>query len=361
MKTDSLIEAINGIKDDYVTEYDPTESVVTGSGKVISIDSRRMKGVNGMKKISIWLSAAAAVLVLGVGIFAINHFVKNSGSEHHAAVPTAIPTETAAVDPTQPAQTITCSILEVMNPQLAESPFTHRNDIRETTAVSFDAAKQNSTKTVEFMGRQYEAEYKQTIKYLFGNTTVDQFSVIGRESDSFLLLSDGTIYAALVSPAATLDIDEYANKETVRAAVEAALKDTIDFTAFEFCDVEGSVEDTTDGFGTYRLMWYNKKYGFMTGETVQVSVRQNGEVGSVWMKNTVDLGLDALTDSFSIEDYSGMIEEELRTIYGDAMTGYEVMWASLTNYEGKPCLDCTIGVNGEAWSEACELAIVIGG
>ena len=49
MKTDSLIEAINGIKDDYVTEYDPTESVGTGSGKVISIDSRRMKGVNGMK------------------------------------------------------------------------------------------------------------------------------------------------------------------------------------------------------------------------------------------------------------------------------------------------------------------------
>lgn len=49
------------------------------------------------------------------------------------------------------------------------------------------------------------------------------------------------------------------------------------------------------------------------------------------------------------------------TIYGDAMTGYEVMWVSLTNYEGKPCLDCTIGVNGEAWSEACELAIVIGG
>ena len=357
MNTKKFMEAVGNISDENIAKYAEISPVI--------VKGKAEKEVKGMKKLSVWLSAAAAALVLGVGVFAAARLIKLPGNGPIAGIPgpveTEAPVNTETVDSTQPAQTITCSILEVMNPQLAESPFTHRNDIRETTAVSFDAAKQNSTKTVEFMGRQYETVYKQTIKYLFGNTTVDRFSVIGRESDSFLLLPDGTIYAALVSPAATLDIDEYANKETVRAAVEAALKDTIDFTAFEFCDVEGSVEDTTDGFGTYRLMWYNKKYGFMTGETVQVSVRQNGEVGSVWMKNTVDLGLDALTDSFSIEDYSGMIEEELRTIYGDAMTGYEVMWASLTNYEGKPCLDCTIGVNGEAWSEACELAIVIGG
>ncbi|MBO4879034.1 MAG: hypothetical protein J5544_02120 [Clostridia bacterium] len=312
-----------------------------------------------------WLSAAAAVLVLGVGIFAAARLIKLPGNGPIAGIPgpfeTEAPGNTETADPTQPAREVTCSILEVMNPRLAESPFTHRNDIRETTVVSVDAAKQNSTKTVVFMGRQYEVVYKQTIKYLFGNTTVDQFSVVDNKSDSLLLLPDGTVYAALVSPVTTLDIDEHADKETVRAAVEAALKDTIDFTAFEFCDIEGSVEDTTDGFGMYRLTWYNKKHGIMTGDTVQVSVRQNGEVGSVWMKNTVDLGLDALTDPFGIEDYSDAIEEELLDIYGDAMTGYEVMWASLTNYEGCPCLDCTIGVSGEAWSEACELAIVIGG
>ena len=45
-----------------------------------------------------WLSAAAAVLVLGVGIFAINHFVKDPGSEHHASLPTAEPTAAVATD-----------------------------------------------------------------------------------------------------------------------------------------------------------------------------------------------------------------------------------------------------------------------
>ncbi len=309
-----------------------------------------------------WLYAAAAVLVLGFGIFAINRYVKSPGGAHQALFPTAKPTEAVAtIEPTQPVQTVTCSILEVMNAQFAESPFTHKNDIRETTIVSVDATKRNSIRTVEFMGSQYTVAYKQTIKYLFGNTTVDQFSVVGNDSDSLLLLSDGTVYAALVSPVITLDIDEHAEKEIVRAAVEAALNDVIDFSVFEFCDIDCSVEDTTGGFGLYRFLWYNKKHGIMTGETVQISVAQSGEVGSIWMKNTVDLGLDALTDDFSIEDYSDAIGEKLREIYGDAITGYEVMWASLTNYEGKPCIDCTIGVSGETWSEACELAIVIGG
>ena len=38
-----------------------------------------------------WLAAAAAALVLGVGIFAINRFVKDPGSEHSAFVPTEAP------------------------------------------------------------------------------------------------------------------------------------------------------------------------------------------------------------------------------------------------------------------------------
>ena len=312
-----------------------------------------------------WLYAAAAVLVLGVGIFAVSRFVKNPGTEHNVSIPTADPTETASpVEPTQPAQAVTCSILEVMNPQLAVSHFDHKNEISETTIVSVDAAKQNSMKTVEFMGRQYDLIYKQTIKYLFGDTTVDQFSVAGNTADSLLLLPDGTVYAALLSPVTTLDIDEHADKETVRAAVEAALGGEIDFTGFEFCDIEGSLEDTSEGFGLYTLRWYNKKHDIMTGEIVQVSVRQSGEVGSIWMKNRVGLDLDELPEGFCVEDYSSEIESKLREIYGEAMEDYEIMNVVLTYYDGRPCLDLTVGVscldsNGNALSEACELAVVI--
>ena len=73
MKTDSLIEAINGIKDDYVTEYDPTESAGIGSGKVISMDSKRSKGAKGgisMKKIHVILIAAVVCLLAGTAAFA---------------------------------------------------------------------------------------------------------------------------------------------------------------------------------------------------------------------------------------------------------------------------------------------------
>ena len=323
-----------------------------------------------------WLSAAAAVLVIAVSIFAIMRIVKdpNNGS-HSVDVPTASPTEhvtpvptvnatAAPVDPTQPSQAKTCSIFEVTNPQLAVSHFDHKNEISNTTILSVDATKLNITKTVEFLGEQYDVIYKQTIYYLLGDTTVDQFSVVDNNADSLLFLPDGTVYAALISPVTTIDIDMHADKETVRAAVEAALFGEIDFTGFEFCDIEGSLEDTTGGFGLYTLRWYNKKHDIMTGEIVQVSVRQNGEVGSVWMKNRVDLGLDELPDDFNINDYTSDIENKLHEIYGDALIDYEVMWEVLTRYDASPCIDITIGVScidptGELMSEACELAVVI--
>ncbi len=97
MNTKKFMKAVGNISDENIAKYAEISPVI--------VKGKAEKEVKGMKKLSVWLSAAAAVLVLGVGIFAINHFVKNSGSEHHAAVPTeqtaSAPTEQTALLPTE--------------------------------------------------------------------------------------------------------------------------------------------------------------------------------------------------------------------------------------------------------------------
>ena len=82
------------------------------------------------------------------------------------------------------------------------------------------------------------------------------------------------------------------------------------------------------------------------------------------MKYRSKNSFENVSDSISIDDYRGKIRDKIKSIYGDDLIEYDVYFTELTHYDGRPYLDCTIGVkyclkNSENLSEACRLLVSI--
>jgi hypothetical protein len=203
-------------------------------------------------------------------------------------------------------------VLEV-NP-LHRDAFNHSNEISETVKTRIEDSKVGNKRTVTFNSKQYYLVYAQTITYIIGGVTVDQYSILNSNKEgSILLLPDGSIFAILKCPIVKLDIDEKADSETVRKEVEKALGKCIDFSAFEHVKVTESLPDKTNGFGLYFFVWYNKIGDIMTDQTLQLCVKQNGEVGGLWMKYNADMTFDSVPNDICIDNYIGDIEKSFET------------------------------------------------
>lgn len=255
-------------------------------------------------------------------------------------------------------------VLEVNNAQLNNTTLNHSYDIDENAVVSVDDTKKGNIKTIIFCNKQYELKYNETITYVIGDITVDEYIVVGTNSqDKVLLLPDGEIYAVLASTVGQINIDRTADATTVRQAVEDYLKDELDFSTFESCDISCSLPDISEGFGLYSFVWYNKIGDVITDGTLNLCVKQSGEISAVWMKYRNKNGFENVPIDITIGDFHDEIKNKIKNIYGNNLIEYNVISSVLTHYDGNIYLDCTISVKydneTENVSEACRLLLFV--
>ena len=255
-------------------------------------------------------------------------------------------------------------VLEVGNARYSDE-LKHTYDTEGNPIVSINNQKIGDTKSVFFGNKEYDLEYKETITYVIGEVCVDEYVTIGNDNQGkVLLLPDGEIYAMLVSSIGQIEIESTAEASTVRQTVETYLKEELDFGSFKYCDVTCSLSDISDGFGLYSFVWYSKIGDISTDQTLNLCVRQDGEISALWMKYRSKNSFEDISDSISIYDFKDKIRDKIEGIYGGNLIEYSVVSSVLTHYDSKPYIDCTIAVNyclksTEDFSEACRLLIPI--
>lgn len=380
MNAKKFLNAVGQINDEYIVKYaEVSPAVIEGNAK---------RERNKKKWSAVWLSAAAAVLVLGIGVF-ISYFIKavqsnliNSGI--NVELPTVKPTDITAVKTDapmitdEPLNSFTCSILELKSDTLGESGFTHHADIDSEVIRTVDESKVGTQKSFTFLGKTYNSVYLKTIEYVFGNVTVDWYKLIDCESlydksePCAVFLPDGELYALVNTPVLRLEgVDKHTNAAKVRAKLENLISGEFELSSFEYfkyMDTLMSAPDSTlekEGFGTYFFEWYNMKNGLETEECLGFRINEDGIVSSVIMHYNNRLGLENVGEDVTLDSVMPYIEEKLNSIYGDALTGYEMIDAVWTNVGGYPAIKCTVGVSyqnamGVEWgSTAVRLAVVI--
>ena len=333
MKAEKLIYSMNDIRDEYVTEY---------AEKVKSVTTK------ALHHFRTWGIIAACLALVIICVPTLIHIYNPS-----------------EIDDPKSGEQYDFIVLEVKNAQLDNTEMNHSYDIDSVPIISVNDQKKGNKKTITFGNKQYDLEYNETITYVIGEVCVDEYVIIGNNNqDKVLLMPDGEIYAMLVSSIGQIDIDRTAEASAVRQAVEDYLKEEIDFGSFKYCDVTCSLPDISDGFGLYSFVWYNKIGDIITDQTLNLCVKQNGEINALWMKYNSKKGFEDVSDSITINDFNDEIKDKIKKIYGDNLIEYSVSSSVLTHYDGNIYLDCTIAVsycseNTEAYSEACRLLIPI--
>ena len=257
-----------------------------------------------------------------------------------------------------------CKILVVNTAQYNDTAFRHSYDVNNNTVISTEEQKKNEKKTVTFDDKQYNLIYSETITYITNDTVIDEYLVEGTNSQGkVLLLPNGEIYAILGIPLVKIDIEITADASTVRKTVEEYFKEEFDFSTFEFCDITRSSPDTSEEFGMYTFVWYNKIGDIRTCQTLKMCVGQDGEISVLWMKYRDNRKFENISNNVTISDFSEAIEKKIKSIYGDKLIGYDIYSSVITHYCGGNCIDCTIGVhykiNSMEFSEACQLLVVL--
>ena len=328
-----------------------------------------------MNKINIFASAAIAAIA-SVAMLLLPACAEDKASEQTAAInqptefvtqaPTESATEEASAQPTETVESdVNMEVLTIGLGTYNESSTVKSSDIRDKIIKQVNEKKVGNKKTIEFAGHKFELVYKQTRTQVVGNFTPDDYMVVkdgmAVEDTSVRLLPDGSIESLLIYPIMTFDIGENTNGYEIRAIIEETLKDEVDFDKFEYCDI-------TEDSGTYYFSWQNKKGGINMDGSVFVSVDSDGACDLIMLKYKVDLGLDAVPDDISLDDYTGAIEAKLKEMYGDTLVDYEINRdsAHLTNINGSPCIDVDVSVrfyleegDTEPVTDLVEMAAVI--
>lgn len=257
------------------------------------------------------------------------------------------------------------TVLEVNAEFYDDDQHHHSPDIKDEIISSVDDNKVGDRKTITFLGKQYDLVYKETMSYVLSDTVADIYDVENQVDQSdILLLQDGTIYAILSLPIGWVNIDKKAEVEVARTAVEDYLKDEIDFDSFEYFESFCSLPDTSNGFGMYSFLWYNKIGDIKTHNCISLCVHENGEINALKMHYRKGDDFSEVPQDIKIENYYDDIERKLKRIYGKDFTRFEVMNSTITRYNGSNCINCTVGVHyyrhkDFETSEAINLLVVI--
>ena len=337
-----------------------------------------------MNKINIFSSAAIAAIASGAMLL-LPACAEDKASEQTAAInqPTEVvtqaPTESLVEETAQPSETTepnenTVDVLTIKTDSYYGSGthYFRGYDINETVRFSTKKGANDDIRTIEFAGKKYELKYTRTIEYIkLNDAIVDEYEIItdnapksSSDIDHVELLPDGTPFGILTKPIATININECKNGEDVRKAVEEALKDEIDFSAFDECEIQEP--DMQRLISSYTIAWYNKKGGILY-QVASLRVDEEGKISSLWMQCNADLGLDNVPDNINLNNYTKAFDARLREAYGEKLVKYEINRdsARLVNINGSPCIDVEIAVDfyedgySDPITDLVELAAVI--
>lgn len=309
------------------------------------------------KSIAIFIAALivlTAVLPLGCA----SHKDEAPGVSHAAENTEAASAEPTSAEPAK--QTCIVHAFKFASSGITDPDPHFDYEAKETRFV--DESKAGTEKTVEFHGRQFELTYEQTIVSVIDDLTCDKYSVNGAEKEYVILLPDDSIYVLGMSikrPIFELDVTGSDDPDAVRAIVEEALKDEIDFSRYDSQNLIRTChnEDGT-GSGSFDFGWFRQKGEYSTMDRVEVHVDMDGGVTGVRMFYRAFPGLDA-PDDVNIRDYSDAIEQYLRGLYGENYLSYTVQHVRWTTVEGKTGLYAQISVSRKDNSDYVELFIEI--
>ncbi|MBR5713719.1 MAG: hypothetical protein IKX58_02870, partial [Clostridia bacterium] len=274
-----------------------------------------------MNKINIFASAAIAAIASGAMLL-FPACAEDKASEQTAAInqptevvtqaPTESATEEASARPTETPEpdedTVDVLTIKTDSYYGSGTHYFRGYDINETVRFSTKKGANDDIRTIEFAGKKYELKYTRTIEYIkLNDAIVDEYEIItdnapksSSDIDHVELLPDGTPFGILTKPIATININECKNGEDVRKVVEEALKDEIDFSAFDEYEI---LEPDMERLITYySIAWYYKKGG-ITYQAASLMVDEEGVVSALWMQCNADLGLDNVPDNISVDDY----------------------------------------------------------
>ena len=311
------------------------------------------------------MSAAIAVIASGAMLL-LPACAEDKASEQTASInqttevvtqaPTESATEEASAQPTETPKpdedTVDVLTIKTDSYYGSGTHYFRGYDVNETVRFSTNEGLLNDTRTIEFAGKKYELKYTRTIEYIkLNDAIVDEYEIItdnapksSSDIDHVELLPDGTPFGILTKPIATININECKNGENVRKAVEEALKDEIDFSAFDECEIQEP--DMQRLISSYTIAWYNKKGGILY-QVASLRVDEEGKISSLWMQCNADLGLDNVPDNINLNNYTKAFDARLREAYGEKLVKYEINKdsARLVNINGSPCIDVEIAVD----------------
>ena len=259
----------------------------------------------------------------------------------------------------------------------------HTNEIPYPVKRFVDEKLVGDTKTVRFMGQEYEIEYVESAAFGARDYSLRYYSVKGSgEGDEkqrqIVLSEDGTVVG--VDHPSGLPIEytaeDFADPERMREIVETAFGDEIDFAGYDQCTVtphsmivDPWIDSPIFGGGSqyirfYSFFWYHSAGESRLSDSTKVVLSIDEGVTSIWMLNRLHVDFSAFSQTVKIEDCTALIEAKLDRIYNrdGRMTDYQIWDSIVCVLDGTFYLDCKIsvkhkGTDDQTDSDWCELLI----
>ena len=196
--------------------------------------------------------------------------------------------------------------------------FNHINQISKEPVITQELPA-GETKHIQLEGKVYELTYSETLYNPVLDIKTHEYSVNGYDAGVIRLREDGTIVEILGIVFDTVDIEKTDSAETVRAAMEAAIPDLIDFSKYEFVEAKRFLAGNDDDFKSYTFCYSNKYQGYYT-EFVALYVNSNGEIFKLFLPqyeiDVSDIG------NIDKELENDLIVKKLKSIYDTKNTEY---------------------------------------
>lgn len=340
-----------------------------------------------MKKSRIFISITLATLMFGI-LFSAACTPSNAPAQQNAVnsapvLDDSFDTATTQPGPTSAAETETIPPDPTIVPEEASTTRVlmigsgahigmqlFQYDINNSFRETVDKKLVGDKKTIEFAGKKYELVYRETRTVLMSLGTVYDYEIIGETDFNHVsFLPDGTLVdiCSYSLGLGSVSIGKNAKGEDVRDAVLKALKDEIDVSDFECCNITLPTVYEDGTLSSYDIVWYNQINGIHVSGGVSVSVEADGKITSVSMGNKLGNDYSSVPNDVSIEKYVPDVEKKVREVFGDALVEFKIYnspLTSITHVYGEPCLCYFVGVkyihdDGQPWDEAIEIAVML--
>ena len=351
MKAEQFLKAVGGIGDDKIVEYSSVSPVVN-KGK------SRQDQPEGSKKLRNLLSAAAAVLILGFGIFAMIRLLKPSAGEQHALVPANEPAEQTmpapTASPTQPTATSVPPQQIIFDSMAAYREFAAAAELDDWAFAEFLRSPRNN---YEMNGISVKEDAVRVLNTLGSLPTpvlegfVFDYLVLCYDTDSAFILyksddreglyigiaidltpSDEDAEAVIEATEAKLTALPTENLPELKYLLRAESENDFDPISFYYTNIRSHrVFLRTNASNSFLLKLLSSARYITIGEYAEtIGLSENVPLPNSYIRRFSCSGMDALRDfisspEMSDDDFLQFIEERGYTDFG-IQTKADVVW-----------------------------------